>query len=152
MDTSILRNTRKILGIGVNDTSFDLDVILHINSAFAILHQMGVGLPNGFSIIDETSQWEEFIFGFPEFDPYLGLIKTCVYLRVRLVFDPPQIGFLAKALEAQIAEHEKRLSLAREAAQWASPVLVNDLTITENGDGTWTATGSGVKHFDSELS
>lgn len=121
MDTSILRNTKKILGIGINDTSFDLDVILHINSAFSILNQMGVGLPEGFSIVDEVPLWSDFIFGFPEFVPYLSLVKTCVYLRVRLAFDPPQIGFLLKALEDQLAEHEKRLSLARESTQWVDP-------------------------------
>lgn len=121
MDMSILRNTRKILGIGINDTSFDLDVILHINSAFAILHQMGVGLPTGFSIVDEAPLWEDFIFGLPEFTPYLGLVKTCVYLRVRLAFDPPQMGYLLKALEEQLAEHESRLSLVRESARWVDP-------------------------------
>ncbi len=121
MDESILRNTRKILGIGINDTSFDLDVILHINSAFAILNQMGVGPPAGFSIIDETPVWSDFIYGFVEFAPYLALVKICVYLRVRLAFDPPQIGFLVKALEEQIAEHEKRLSNVRESTQWVDP-------------------------------
>lgn len=133
MDTSILRNTRKILGIGINDTSFDLDVILHINSAFAILHQMGVGLPMGFSIDDEVPVWSDFIVGFPEFDPYLGLIKTCVYLRVRLAFDPPQIGFLLKALEEQLAEHEKRLSNAREAVQWFPPIEEIETNIIDGG-------------------
>jgi hypothetical protein len=131
MDTSILRNTRKILGIGIDDTSFDLDVILHINSAFSILTQIGVGFSEGFSIDDEVPSWEDFIFGFPEFTPYLGLIKTCVYLRVRLAFDPPQIGYLLKALEEQIAEHEKRLSLAREAVQWFDPVDPVDPVLIE---------------------
>jgi hypothetical protein len=121
MDTSILNNTKKILGIGINDTSFDLDVILHINSAFSILTQMGVGLPEGFSIEDEVPMWSDFIFGFPEFIPYLSLVKTCVYLRVRLAFDTPQMGYLVKALEEQIAEHEKRLSNAREGTQWVDP-------------------------------
>ncbi len=121
MDTSILNNTKKILGIGVNDTSFDLDVILHINSAFSILTQMGVGPSEGFAIEDETAQWEDFIFGFIEFAPYLALVKICVYLRVRLAFDTPQMGYLVKALEDQIAEHEKRLSNAREAVQWVDP-------------------------------
>jgi hypothetical protein len=122
MDPSILRNTRKILGIGVNDTSFDLDIILHINSAFSILTQIGVGEPTGFSIEDEVAQWEDFVVGFEEFIPYLSLIKTCIYLRVRLAFDPPQMGFLVTALKEQIAEHEKRLSFAREAVQWVDPV------------------------------
>jgi hypothetical protein len=121
---SILNNTKKILGIGVNDTSFDLDVILHINSAFSILTQMGVGPSEGFAIEDETAQWEDFIFGFLEFAPYLALVKICVYLRVRLAFDTPQMGYLVKALEDQIAEHEKRLSNAREAVQWVDPVPV----------------------------
>lgn len=133
MDTSILRNTRKVLGIGVNDTSFDLDVILHINSAFSILTQIGVGPPEGFMIIDETAQWEDFIVGFIEFAPYLAQVKICVYLRVRLAFDPPQMGFLLKALEEQIAEHEKRLSNAREAVQWVDPNPL-DLPESQLGD------------------
>lgn len=124
MDTSILNNTKKILGISLNDTSFDLDVLIHINSAFSILHQIGVGPPEGFSIIDDTTNWEDFIATTPEFAPYLDLIKTCVYLRVRLSFDPPQLGFLIEALQKQIQEHESRLSFAREAVQWEEPVPV----------------------------
>jgi hypothetical protein len=98
-----------------------------------------VGPPEGFAIEDETAQWEDFIFGFIEFAPYLALVKICVYLRVRLAFDTPQMGYLVKALEDQIAEHEKRLSNAREAVQWvdpedSDPVVVPTSRILDGGD------------------
>lgn len=135
MDTSILNNTKKILGISLNDTSYDLDVIIHINSAFSILHQIGVGPSGGFAIVDATEQWADFVVDTPEFEPYLDLIKTCVYLRVRLSFDPPQLGFLINALEEQIKEHETRLSLAREAVQWADPAPPVTIQTREVNDG-----------------
>lgn len=121
MDNSILNNTKKILGISLNDSSFDLDVLIHINSAFSILHQIGIGPPEGFTIGDNVPVWADFIVGHPEFGPYLDLIKTCVYLRVRLSFDPPQTSYLLSSLEKQLQEHETRLSLARERVQWVDP-------------------------------
>lgn len=122
MEESILTSTKKVLGLGSDDTSFDLDVITYINSAFSNLHQLGVGLPEGFFIEDESTTWESFIEGFPEFDPYINMIKTLVYLRVRMLFDPPATSFHLQAMENQIQEHEGRLSAAREAAQWVDPL------------------------------
>ena len=134
MEESILKCVKKVLGIGPDDTSFDLDVIIHINSVFSTLQQVGVGLPEGFSIEDENVEWADYIAGFPEFEPQLGLIKTCVYLRVRMLFDPPTTSYHIAAMEKQIAEHEYRLSITREEAQWTDP-LTGLAPVPETVDG-----------------
>jgi hypothetical protein len=118
MEQSILKSTKKVLNVGADDTAFDLDIITHINSAFSILNQLGIGPIGGFVVDDDTSEWEDFI---PLTSPYLGLIKTCIYLRVRLLFDPPQTSFLLTAAENTLREQEYRLSSAREATDWVDP-------------------------------
>lgn len=118
MDSSILNNTKKILGIGSGDASFDDDLIIHINSAFSILHQLGVGPENGFMIEDESATWTDFV---PDTEPYFSLVKTCVYLRVRLNFDPPTTSYLLAACQQQLQEHEWRLSVFREGEDWVDP-------------------------------
>lgn len=118
METSILNSTKKILGINPEDTSFDLDIITYINSAFSILNQLGIGPPSGFMIMDETSEWAD--FGVAD-EPTLNLLKTCIYLRVRMLFDPPATSYLQGAFEKQIQEHEWRLSAMREATAWVDP-------------------------------
>lgn len=118
METSILNSTKKILGLDSEDTSFDLDIITHINSAFSILNQLGIGPPSGFTIEDETAEWAD--FGVTD-EPTLNLLKTCVYLRVRMLFDPPTTSYLQSALSRQIEEHDWRLSTMRETTAWVDP-------------------------------
>jgi uncharacterized protein YabN with tetrapyrrole methylase and pyrophosphatase domain len=61
MAQSILTSTKKILGIAQSDTSFDVDIVIHINSVFSVLQQLGVGPSSGFSIVDATANWEDFL-------------------------------------------------------------------------------------------
>lgn len=110
MEQSILISTKKILGIAKEYTAFDLDIITHINSVFYILSQLGVGPAAGFAIEDEQSKWEDFP-GPPE---QLNALRTYVFLRVRMLFDPPTTSFLIDAMEKQIAEYEWRLNVSRE--------------------------------------
>lgn len=114
MDTSILRNTKKVLGISLDDSSFDTDIILQVNSAFSTLNQLGIGPVRGFSIEDEEALWEDFI----ELDDptMMDMVKTSVFLRVKLAFDPPMTSFHLAALERQIQEHDWRLTNMREEA------------------------------------
>lgn len=112
MDTSILNNTKKILGISLDDSSFDTDLVLQINSAFSVLNQLGIGPAGGFRIEDADSTWEDFI---QAESSVLDLVKTCVFLRVRLAFDPPATSFHLQALQNQITEHEWRLSTLQPA-------------------------------------
>jgi len=112
MEESILKSTKKILGLAEDYTPFDLDVITHINAAFSILNQLGVGYEDGFWIEDEATVWDD--YGVPA--NQLHLVKTYVYLKVRSLFDPPATSYLIEATNNQIKEYEWRLNVFRE---WA---------------------------------
>jgi len=111
MEQSILLSTKKILGIAPDYTVFDLDVITHINSSLAIVNQLGVGPQGGLFIEDETTEWDD--LDVP--DNQLGLLRTYIFLKVRMLFDPPTTSFFIDAMNKQIQEHEYRLSYFREA-------------------------------------
>jgi hypothetical protein len=110
METSILTSTKKVLGIAESYTVFDLDIITHINAVFSILYQLGVGPVNGFMIEDASMEWEDFAVPTSQ----VNLIKTYLFLKVSLLFDPPTTSFLLDAKKEQIAEYEWRLNVARE--------------------------------------
>jgi len=112
MEESILDSTKKILGLEATYTPFDLDVITHINAAFSILNQLGVGPEEGFSILDNQAVWADFVVPTNQ----LHLVKTYVYLKVRILFDPPSTSFLLDTYNNQIKEYEWRLSTFREVA------------------------------------
>ncbi|MET0786492.1 MAG: hypothetical protein ABWY25_07300 [Paenisporosarcina sp.] len=110
MGNSILNSTKKILGIPFDYEVFDLDIITHINSAFSVLCQLGVGPVEGFFIEDDLALWENF----PVPNNQMSLVKTYVYLKVRSLFDPPTTSFLIEATNNQIREFEWRLNVYRE--------------------------------------
>jgi hypothetical protein len=138
MEQSILTSTKKLLNVGDDDTSFDLDIITHINSAFSILTDMGVGPQGGFVIDDELAQWDSY---FPnEDDPaklnvMLSKIRTVVWLRVKLLFDPPTSSFLLDATQKLLLEHEWRLNVNREETEWVDPDPP-DVLVVDGGDPT----------------
>lgn len=119
MSDSILVSTKKILGLDASYTAFDVDIIMHINSVFGTLNQLGIGPINGFMIEDDTALWSTFIGS----DLNLNAVKTYVYLRVRLLFDPPATSFHITAMENQIKELEWRLNVYRETRDWVDPIL-----------------------------
>ena len=105
---SILTSSKKLLGITEEYENFDQDIIMHINSAFMILNQLGVGPKSGFSISDKSSTWNEFI---PE-SSNLEAVKTYVHLKVKLMFDPPLSSTVIEAIKSQINELEWRLNVS----------------------------------------
>lgn len=105
--TSILNSIKKLLGILDDYTEFDTDLIININSAFMVLHQLGVGPKDCFSIIDSTQTWEEFLGDHGD----LNATKTYIYLKVKLMFDPPSSSFVLSSIDSQIQELEYRLLL-----------------------------------------
>jgi hypothetical protein len=110
MADSILDSTKKILGLDAGYTPFDLDVITHINAAFSILDQLGVGPEGGFFIEDVSPTWDDF-----ECPPnQRNLVRTYVFLKVRMLFDPPTTSYLIEAMNNQIREYEWRLNSFRE--------------------------------------
>lgn len=111
LEPSILLSTKKNLGVAPDYTPFDQDILTHINGTFAIVNQIGVG-PPGYLIEDENDAWADLTLP----DDQLGLLKTLIYLSVRLLFDPPSTSFHLDALKEQRDEFLTRLSYLREAA------------------------------------
>lgn len=106
MTESILSSIKKLMG-GIPDEyeGFDTDLIIHINSVFQILNQLGVGV-KGYKIINKENTWDEFIGDTSRFES----VKTYVYLKVRLVFDPPTSSMAMDAMKNVISELEWRLN------------------------------------------
>ncbi|HET9787099.1 MAG TPA: hypothetical protein VFP47_08200 [Pyrinomonadaceae bacterium] len=117
MSDSILTSTKKILGITEEYEQFDLDIITHINSVFSTLTQLGVGPAEGFMIEDKTATWAAFLGT----DPRINSVKSYMYLRVRLLFDPPQSSYAITALQKQAEEMEWRLNVHMEHTIWTDP-------------------------------
>lgn len=108
---SILTSIKKLLGIAEENTDFDADIIMHINSVFTTLTQLGVGPSEGFYIEDKDSVWQDFC---PDINK-IQSVKTYIYLKVRLVFDSASIGSSTlAAYERQIQELEWRLNIIAE--------------------------------------
>ena len=109
---SILTSIKKLLGIAEDYTHFDADIIMHINSVFMVLNQLGVGPSEGFYIEDKTAYWDDFV----EDPAQLQAVKTYIYLKVKLVFDPASVGSSTLAsYERQIQELEWRLNVSAES-------------------------------------
>lgn len=117
MNSSILNSTKKILGIEVSYTAFDPDIMIHINSVFVTLYQLGIGPDTGFAIEDATPTWVDFLGS----DPRFNSVKTYVYLRVRMLFDPPTTSYLINSMKEQVQELEWRLNVHREGVSWTNP-------------------------------
>ena len=109
---SILTSIKKLLGIEKDYNQFDTDIIIHINSVFSTLTQLGVGPEEGFAIEDDTSIWTDFT----EDNMLIESVKSYMYLKVRLLFDISSLGSATiAAYERQIAEFEFRLNIAAES-------------------------------------
>lgn len=106
---SILNSVKKKLGIQEDYTHFDEDIIIDINSVFMILNQLGVGPDEPFTIEDEDAYWDDFID-----NTRIEAVKSYMYMKVRLMFDPPTSGFLVDSLNKQIAELEWRMLVQAE--------------------------------------
>ena len=121
MSDSILDNTKKLLGIAEDYAAFDMDVMTHINSALTRLAQLGLGPTNGFRIEDNIATWGDFLTN----DTNTASVKTYVYLKVRMLFDPPATSYLITAFEKEIQMLEWCLNVEvdHEDAQPSFPVL-----------------------------
>lgn len=118
MAESILNSIKKVVGLAGDDPSFDLDIMIHINSVFSDLTQLGLGPEEGFEITDETDTWDSFIENTEQ-----NSVKSYMYLRLRLIFDPPANGFTIAAMEKQIEKLEWRLNVEREGRLWQDPTI-----------------------------
>ena len=105
METSILNTVKRMLGLDVEDDTFDLDVTVLINSAFMSLQQIGIGPSEGFSISSAEDSWQDFMSD----DKLYQGVREYIYLKVRTVFDPPTSSSVADAMKKNIDELEWRL-------------------------------------------
>lgn len=103
---NILTTIKKMLGIMEDDTSFDTDIVININTVFAILYQLGIG-PEGFKLESKEETWDEYL----EEDDLLEDVKTFIYLKVRLIFDPPLNSSHLESMKQLISELEFRLNI-----------------------------------------
>nr|DAM93539.1 MAG TPA: hypothetical protein [Caudoviricetes sp.] len=108
METSILTSIKKLLGVAEDYIEFDEDIITHINTVFLNLTQLGVGPAEGFYIEDDTTDWDEFISDSAQ----LQAVKSYMYLKVKLLFDPPLSSSVIDSINRMIAELEWRLNVA----------------------------------------
>lgn len=112
MAGSILTDTKASLGLAEDHTAFDAELILFINTALADAAQLGVGPVEGVEITSKSMKWSEIT----DDNPLLNALKGYVHLRVKLLFDPPDIGFVLTAMKEQVDKAEWRLMVAVDPA------------------------------------
>lgn len=110
-DDSILISIKKLLGITEEYTHFDQDIIMHINSVIFVLSQLGVETADGFAITGSNETWSDLL---PNIDQQKNLesIKSYIYLKVRLLFDPPSASAVIESTNKLINELEWRINVA----------------------------------------
>ncbi len=109
-NTSILMSMKKLLNVDPEDMAFDTDIGMNINGVFMTLHQLGIGPNDGFFVIDADTKWSDF----SQDKTLIETVKMYVYLKVRMIFDPPASSIVADAINARIAELEWRLNIQAE--------------------------------------
>ena len=110
---SILNDIKKLLGIAPDYTNSDTDIIININSVFMILNQLGVGPKEGFKITGANETWDNYI----DEDDDLEAVKTYIWLKVKIVFDPPLNSTVMEAHKQMISEYEWRLNIQSEGGK-----------------------------------
>lgn len=110
MDEQILTSIKKLLGIYEENTDFDTDILIHINSVITILNQLGIGPDEGFTV-DEDTTWNDYL----DDNSKLNSVKSYIYLKVKLIFDPPMSSAIKEANKQMIDELEWRLNLYHES-------------------------------------
>lgn len=102
---SILLSVKKMLGITEDYEQFDVDIIIHINSVLMVLNQLGVGPDEGFAITGPQEVWTDFMGDATD----LEAVKSYVYMKVKMLFDPPMTSSMADAMNRLISELEWRI-------------------------------------------
>lgn len=105
---SILLSIKRLLGIDLICEDFDDEIVIHINSVLVILSQLGVGPPGGFNVTDTSQTWSMFAGGRTDIE----FIKTYVFMKVKLIFDPPQGSSAIESMNRVISELEWRINVA----------------------------------------
>ena len=113
MDDSVLTTVKKLLGIMEDYEHFDTDILFHINTVLMILNQLGVGPPNGMFVTDKSTTWRDITDGKTD----LGCLQSYVFLRVKLIFDPPLTSSVIESMNRVISELEWRLNITVDTGE-----------------------------------
>lgn len=116
MEESILNSLKKMLGMPSEFTAFDTDLLIHINSIFMTLHQLGVGPEEVFRISGQSETWASFLTN-SRTETDLNGVMDYMYLKLRILFDPPSSSYVLSSLERQMEEYEWRLTLQAERSE-----------------------------------
>lgn len=127
---SILISTKAALGVTPEQHAFDSMIIMHINSVLSSLNQIGVGPPAGLMVTSNAQLWSDLIGT----DNRLNMVKSYMYLRVRKLYDPPDIGFVISAMNEEIKELEWRLMVATDPPFVPTEVGEETRLILDGGD------------------
>lgn len=111
MDNSILNDIKTLLGPGVYDDCFDTDLIIHINTAISRLRTLGVGPEEGYFITGDKEKWSDYLGADSSL---LESVKTYIYIKVRLIFDPPTNSSVLQAFQSKVDELEWLLNVIGE--------------------------------------
>lgn len=107
---SILMSVKRMLNVDPEEQAFDMEIGTHINGVFMTLWQLGIGPDDGFSVRDADTQWTDF----SNDKTLVETLKEYVYLKVRMIFDPPASSIVADAYNSRISELEWRLNIQAE--------------------------------------
>lgn len=107
---SILTSVKQVCGVDAADASFDVEILMHINAAFAVLTQLGVGPEIGFSITDASTVWADYVSD----ARIIGAIRSYISQKTKLAFDPPSAGYLVDNMLKSCTELEWRIALHGE--------------------------------------
>lgn len=118
MTDSIFESVKKVLGLLGDDSSFDQDILLHINSVVSTLRQLGLSIPSDFYVRDDVQTWRDLLGEFRDLD----LVKSYTTMKVRLMFDPPASSFGLKSMEEMVKEYEWRINVLTDQP-YSDPVL-----------------------------
>ena len=113
-DNSILASIKKMLGYNADYTPFDQDIIILINSTFMTLHQLGVGPKDGFAINGYSEQWSDFL---DANKVVMTAVQEYIYMKVKMIFDPPANSFVMSAMQERCKEYETRLNIQAESVE-----------------------------------
>lgn len=108
---SIIDDTKLALGVPVENTEFDTEIIMHINAVIAEMTQLGIGDQElGYAVVNSSDTWDELIAN----EKRLNHVKSLMYLKVKMLFDPPTIGYVLTSMEKLIEKAEWRVMVAKD--------------------------------------
>ena len=125
---SILETTKKLLGLTKEYDSFDTDIIIHINTVFSNLTQMGIGPKEGFTITGYSETWDQFI---TSSELKTQQVKSYMALKVKSLFDPSANGNVSEAIKNAISEMEYRLYVEEENSRHNAELVLEEEVVVD---------------------